>query len=111
MAASVSLSLLNPPVLAQDVEYVTAQGMDARLQPYEGLSMRSRWLTRRTLLQYGLAAAAAGPWALRQAHGAEAGPEEDRIIQAAKKLKPAELNGMIWSLYYGGPMNKQQQEF
>src|SRR5215217_1301457 len=45
-----------------------------------------------------------GPWAA-------AGPEEDRIIQAAKKLKPAELNGMIWSLYYGGPMQKQQQEF
>ena len=73
--------------------------------------MRSRCLTRQTLFQYGLAAAVAGPWALRQAHGAGAGPEEDRIIQAAKKLKPAELNGMIWSLYYGGPMNKQQQEF
>jgi len=73
--------------------------------------MRNRCLTRRTLLQYGLAVAAAGPWALRQAHGAAAGPEEERIIQVAKKLKPAELNGMIWSLYYGGPMQKQQQEF
>src|SRR3989442_11441178 len=42
--------------------------------------MRSRWLTRRTLLQYGLAVAAAGPWALRQAHGAAAGPEDYRIV-------------------------------
>jgi multiple sugar transport system substrate-binding protein len=68
-------------------------------------------LTRRGLLKYGLAAAAIGPWVLRHARLAEAGPEEERIVQAAKKLKPAELNGMIWSLYYGGPMNKQQQEF
>src|SRR2546425_1329142 len=45
-----------------------------------GCSMRSRWLTRRTLLQYGLAVAAAGPWALRQAHGAAAGPEDYRIV-------------------------------
>jgi hypothetical protein len=68
--------------------------------------MWGRWLTRRTVLQYGLAAAAAGPWALRQARVAEAGPEEDHVMQAAKKLKSAELNGMIWSLYYGGAMTK-----
>src|SRR5262245_19900686 len=73
--------------------------------------MRDRSLTRRTLLKYGLAAAAIGPWALRHLRTADAGPEDDRIIEAAKKLKPAELNGMIWSMYYGGAMTQQQQAF
>jgi multiple sugar transport system substrate-binding protein len=58
-----------------------------------------------------LVAATIGPWVLRQTRVAEAGPEEERIVQAAKKLKPAELNGMIWSMFYGGQMTRQQQEF
>lgn len=73
--------------------------------------MRNLRMTRRAWLRYGLATAAIGPWVWHRIGVAEAGPEEDRIVQAAKKLKPAELNGMIWSLYYGGPMNKQQQAF
>jgi multiple sugar transport system substrate-binding protein len=73
--------------------------------------MRNGGVTRRGFLAYGLAAATIGPGVLRRIHLAEAGPEEDRIVQAAKQLKPAELNGMIWSLYYGGPMHKQQEEF
>jgi multiple sugar transport system substrate-binding protein len=77
----------------------------------KGDPMRHRGVTRRGFLGYGLVAATVGPWVFRHFRVAEAGPEEDRIVQAAKKLKPAELNGMIWSLYYGGPMNKQQEEF
>jgi multiple sugar transport system substrate-binding protein len=73
--------------------------------------MSHRRLTRRGLFKYGLAAVAAGPWVLRHTRLAVASPEEDRIVQAAKKLKPAELNGMIWSMYYGGSMSQQQQEF
>lgn len=73
--------------------------------------MRNALPTRRRVLKYGLAAAATGPWVLRHVGAAAAGSQEDRIIQAAKRTKPAELNGMIWSLYYRGPMTEQQKTF
>jgi multiple sugar transport system substrate-binding protein len=73
--------------------------------------MHERKISRRAVVKYGVTAATVGPWLLRHSGMAEASPEEDRIVQAAKKLPPAELNGMIWSLYYRGPMTTQQQEF
>jgi multiple sugar transport system substrate-binding protein len=73
--------------------------------------MHEHTVRRRVVLQYGVAAATLGPWVLRHNRVAEASTEEDRIIQVAKKLPPADLNGMIWSLYYRGPMTDQQQEF
>lgn len=55
---------------------------------------------RRTFLRAGVTASVVGPWVLRHPRTAEAGAEEDGIIKAAKKAGPADLNGMIWSLYY-----------
>ncbi|MEK6710925.1 MAG: extracellular solute-binding protein [Nitrospinota bacterium] len=47
-----------------------------------------------------MATAATAPWVLRFGGMAEAGPEEDRIVAAAKKLGPVSLNGMMWALYW-----------
>ena len=46
--------------------------------------MRERKVSRRRFLKSGLTAAAVGPWVLGRSRMAEAGPEEERIIQAAK---------------------------
>ncbi|MFQ5894416.1 MAG: extracellular solute-binding protein [Nitrospinota bacterium] len=73
--------------------------------------MSERRLSRRSFIKAGLAAAVAGPWVLRHPRLAEAGPEEDRIIRAARKAKPADLSGMIWGLYYNGPMRNLAAEF
>ena len=72
--------------------------------------MSDRGLRRRTFLGTGLAAALTGPWVLRHPRAAEAGPEEDGVVKAAKKSKPADLNGMIWSLYYRN-MQRLSDEF
>ena len=72
--------------------------------------MSDRGLRRRTFLGAGLAAALSGPWVLRHPRAAEAGPEEDGVVKAAKKRKPADLNGMIWSLYYRN-MQRLSDEF
>ncbi|MEK6710689.1 MAG: extracellular solute-binding protein [Nitrospinota bacterium] len=72
--------------------------------------MKKAHLSRRTFLRGAAAAAATGPWVLRFRGVAEAGPLEDRIIAAAKKAGPADLNGMIWSLYYRN-MKRLSDEF
>lgn len=72
--------------------------------------MSDHGLPRRTFIRAGLAAALAGPWVLRHPRAAEAGPEEDAIVKAAKKAGPADLNGMIWSLYYRN-MQRLSDEF
>jgi len=71
--------------------------------------MSDRGLPRRRFVQAGLAAALTGPWVLRHRR-AEAGPEEDGIVKAAKKAGAADLNGMIWSLYYRN-MQRLSEEF
>ena len=66
--------------------------------------------SRRTVIRAGLTAAVAGPWVLRHPRRAAAGPEEDGVVKAARREKPAELNGMIWSLYYRN-MQRLSEEF
>ena len=72
--------------------------------------MSNKDVSRRNLIKAGLATAAVGPWVLRYGGLAEAGPEEDAIIKAAKKVKKTDLNGMIWSLYYRN-MKRLEGEF
>lgn len=72
--------------------------------------MSDHGLHRRTFIRAGMAAALTGPWVLRHPGRAEAGPEEDNIVTAAKKAGGAELNGMIWSLYYRN-MERLSDEF
>ena len=57
-------------------------------------------ITRRKFIKGAATTAIAAPIALRQGGVAEAGAEEDRIVKAAKKVGPAALNGMMWSLYW-----------
>ncbi len=64
------------------------------------MSNKNRKITRRRLIKTGLATAAAAPWVMHYSGVAEASAEEDRIIQAAKKLEPVSLNGMMWGLYW-----------
>lgn len=72
--------------------------------------MSDHGLSRRTFIRAGLAATLTGPWVLRHPRAAEAGPEEDGIVKAAKKAGAADLNGMIWSLYYRN-MQRLSDEF
>ena len=62
--------------------------------------MSEKQIKRRSLLKAGLATAVAGPAVLGGAGKAYAGPEEDAVIKAAKKLGGAKLNGMMWGLYW-----------
>lgn len=62
--------------------------------------MNNSDISRRKFIKGAAAAAVAAPWAISQGGVAEAGPEEDRIVKAAKKAGPAALNGMMWSLYW-----------
>jgi multiple sugar transport system substrate-binding protein len=73
-------------------------------------SMSKSKLTRRDFIKGVAAATATGPWILRHGGIAEAASEEARIISAAKKIKPVDLNGMIWSLYYRN-MKRLEGEF
>ncbi len=72
--------------------------------------MNKSKLTRRKFIKGATAAAIAAPVVLRHQGEVQASPEEDRIIKAAKKLKPTPLNGMIWSLYYRN-MKRLEGEF
>lgn len=72
--------------------------------------MSDQGLPRRTFMRAGLAVALTGPWVLRRPRAAEAGAEEEAIVKAAKKAKAADLNGMIWSLYYRN-MQRLSDEF
>ncbi len=73
--------------------------------------MGERRVSRRNFMKAGVAAAVAAPWVLRARRAAHAGPDEERIIAAAKKASPADLNGLIWGINYNGPMDRLQQEF
>ena len=66
-------------------------------------------LTRRSFIKGAAASAIAAP-AVLNGGLVEAAVEEDRIIKAAKKAKPTDLNGMIWSLYYRN-MRGLEKEF
>ena len=57
--------------------------------------MSEKQIKRRSLLKAGLATAVAGPAVLGGAGKAHAGPEEDAVIKAGKKLGGAKLNGMM----------------
>ena len=61
--------------------------------------MSEKQIKRRSLLKAGLATAVAGP-AVLGGGKAHAGPEEDAVIKAGKKLGGAKLNGMMWGLYW-----------
>src|SRR3546814_25210 len=56
--------------------------------------------TRRGMLKAGLTAAATGAMPMGMFGRAWAATEEEGTIEAAKAAGGADLNGMIWSLYY-----------
>lgn len=61
--------------------------------------------TRRGMIKAGLTAAATGMLPMGMFGNAWAAAEDDRIVAAAKAAGGADLNGMIWSLYYRNMSN------
>ena len=62
--------------------------------------MANKKIKRRNILKAGLGAAAVGSGLLGKVGTVSAGPEEDKIVTSAKRLQPAAMNGMMWSLYW-----------
>lgn len=72
--------------------------------------MKSLNFRRRNLLKSGLSVAALSGLPLGGLQRVMAASEEQLIIDAAKKAGGADLNGMIWSLYYRN-MKRLSEEF
>jgi len=72
--------------------------------------MKTPYINRRNALLGGLSVAAMSGLPLGGLRRAFAATEEEMIISAAKEAGGADLNGMIWSLYYRN-MERLAQEF